>query len=166
MVIEPLTVEHWDDVRSIYLEGIATGDATFEQTAPEWREWDEGHLGVCRIVARNQERNQETVVGWAALSAISHRPVYVGVAEVSIYVAERARGRGIGAQLILRLIDDSEAAGIWTLQAAIFPENRASLRLHKSAGFREVGLRSRLGYLHGRWRDVLLLERRSAIVAS
>jgi L-amino acid N-acyltransferase YncA len=166
LIVEPLTVEHWDDVRSIYLEGIATGDATFQQTAPGWTEWDEGHLRVCRIVARNIARDQEKVVGWAALSPVSRRPVYAGVAEVSIYVAERARGQGIGAQLMSRLRDDSEAAGIWTLQAAIFPENKASLRLHQSAGFRQVGVRSRLGCLHGRWRDVMLLERRSTIAGS
>jgi L-amino acid N-acyltransferase YncA len=162
LIIEPLTVEHWDAVRSIYLQGIATGDATFQQTAPDWREWDEGHLSVSRIIARNEKK----VVGWAALSAVSRRPVYAGVAEVSIYVAEEARGSGIGSELISSLIDHSEAAGVWTLQAGIFPENTVSLRLHKSAGFREVGLRSRVGCMHGRWRDVLLLERRSTIAGS
>jgi phosphinothricin acetyltransferase len=160
--IEPLTVEHWTEVRSIYLEGIATGDATFQQTAPEWKEWDEGHLRASRLVARNERE----VLGWAALSAVSRRVVYAGVAEVSVYVAESARGGGIGSKLMSSLIEHSEAAGIWTLQAGIFPENAASIRLHKTAGFREVGLRSRLGCLHGRWRDVLLLERRSSIVGS
>jgi L-amino acid N-acyltransferase YncA len=158
--IEPLTPEHWPAVRSIYMEGIATGNATFQQTAPEWPEWDEAHLQPCRKVAT--ERNQ--VVGWAALAPISRRPVYAGVAEVSIYVAENARGRGVGKHLMMKLIADSEAAGIWTLQAGIFPENEASIRLHVAAGFLVVGTRTRIGNLHGRWRDVVLLERRSTIV--
>lgn len=160
--IESLTTEHWNQVRSIYLEGIATGDATFQQTAPDWKEWDETHLSACRMVARDKQK----VLGWAALSPVSRRPVYAGVAEVSIYVAESARGNGIGAKLMSSLITSSEAAGIWTLQAGIFPENAASIRLHKTAGFREVGLRAQLGCLHGRWRDVLLLERRSTVVGS
>lgn len=157
--IEPLTSVHWPAVRSIYIEGIATGDATFQQATPEWREWDEAHLQICRMVATEGDE----LVGWAALSPVSRRPVYAGVAEVSIYVAERARGRGVGNHLMKRLIADSEAAGIWTLQAGIFPENAASLRLHAAAGFRVVGPRLRLGSLHGRWRDVVLLERRSTI---
>ena len=157
--IEPLTPEHWGAVRSIYMEGIATGDATFQLAAPKWREWDDAHLQLCRMVAT--EGNE--VVGWAALAPVSRRQVYAGVAEVSIYIAESARGRGIGKHLMMKLIADSEAAGIWTLQAGIFPENAASLRLHIAAGFRVVGTRMRLGNLHGRWRDVVLLERRSAV---
>ncbi len=157
--IEPLTAEHWPAVRSIYTEGIATGDATFQLAAPEWREWDETHLQLCRMVATEGTE----VVGWAALAPISRRPVYAGVAEVSIYVAESARGRGVGKNLMIKLIADSEAAGIWTLQAGIFPENEASMRLHIAAGFRMVGTRTRLGNLRGRWRDVVLLERRSSI---
>ncbi len=157
--VDPMRPEDWPAVRAIYLEGIATGDATFEQKAPEWEQWDAGHLAGARIVARFEEG----LVGWAALSAVSGRCVYAGVAEVSIYVAERARGRGVGRQLMARLIGDSEAAGTWTLQAGIFPENAASIALHQSAGFRMVGQRERLGQMNGRWRDVVLMERRSAI---
>ena len=155
--IEPMATDHWETVRSIYLQGIATGNATFQQAAPEWKEWDAGHLHACRMVARTGQ----DIVAWAALSPVSSRPVYRGVAEVSIYVAEAARGSGIGAKLMARLVADSEAEGIWTLQAGIFPENVASIRLHTRAGFRIVGTRSRLGCMNGRWRDVVLLERRS-----
>jgi len=160
LLIEPMRPQDWPQVRAIYLEGIATGNATFEQTAPEWETWDAGHLTDARIVARAGA----DVLGWAALSRVSGRCVYAGVAEVSIYVAERARGQGVGRQLIARLIADSEAAGIWTLQAGIFPENHASIALHERAGFRTVGRRERLGKMNGRWRDVVLLERRSANV--
>jgi L-amino acid N-acyltransferase YncA len=146
-------------VCAIYREGIATGNATFEQTAPEWEHWDAGHLRAARIVARSDGE----VLGWAALSPVSGRCVYAGVAEVSVYVAERARGRGIGRQLLSQLVCDSEAQGIWTLQAGIFPENRASIQLHERTGFRIVGTRERLGSMHGRWRDVVLMERRSAV---
>jgi L-amino acid N-acyltransferase YncA len=157
--LDPMRPGDWPAVRAIYLEGIATGDATFEQNAPEWEQWDAGHLAGARVVARIDEG----VVGWAALSAVSGRCVYAGVAEVSIYVAERVRGHGVGRQLMARLIGESEAAGIWTLQAGIFPENAASIALHQSAGFRIVGQRERLGQMNGRWRDVVLMERRSAI---
>jgi phosphinothricin acetyltransferase len=152
--------EDWPEVRAIYLEGIATGNATFEQTAPEWAQWDAGHLLAARIVARS---DAGTVLGWAALSGVSSRCVYAGVAEVSIYVAARERGRGVGRQLMSRLIADSEANGTWTLQAGIFPENVASIALHERAGFRIVGKRERLGQMNGRWRDVVLMERRSAL---
>jgi L-amino acid N-acyltransferase YncA len=155
--IEALTADHWEAVRSIYLQGIATGNATFQQSAPDWEEWDTGHLRACRIVARTDRR----IVGWAALSPVSRRSVYRGVAEVSIYVANSARGCGIGTQLMARLIVESEAEGIWTLQAGIFPENVTSISLHIKAGFRIVGTRSRLGCMNGVWRDVVLLERRS-----
>ena len=151
--------EDWPTVRAIYLEGIATGNATFEQTAPEWDKWDAGHLRAARIVARSEG----DVVGWAALSAVSGRCVYAGVAEVSIYIAERARGCGVGGKLMARLILESEAAGIWTLQAGIFPENTASIALHQRAGFRTVGERERIGQMNGRWRNVVLMERRSAV---
>jgi phosphinothricin acetyltransferase len=152
--------EDWPAVRAVYLEGIATGNATFEQTAPEWEQWDAGHLPSARIVARS---DAGAIVGWAALSGVSGRCVYAGVAEVSIYVAERARGRGVGRQLMSRLIVDSETNGMWTLQAGIFPENVASIALHVRAGFRIVGRRERLGQMDGRWRDVVLMERRSAV---
>jgi L-amino acid N-acyltransferase YncA len=160
--IEPLNAEHWEAVCSIYLEGIATGNATFQRTAPEWEEWDAGHLRSCRMVARSEGQ----IVGWAALSQVSTRPVYRGVAEVSVYIAESARGRGVGTTLMARLIADSEAEGIWTLQAGIFPENTSSITLHTKAGFRVVGTRSKLGCMDGRWRDVVLLERRSLVAGT
>jgi L-amino acid N-acyltransferase YncA len=158
--MEPMLPQDWPAVRAIYLEGIATGNATFEQTPPEWEKWDAGHLPGARIVARSDDGN---VLGWAALSAVSNRCVYAGVAEVSIYVAGRFRRCGMGGRLMTRLIEESEAEGIWTLQAGIFPENRASIALHERAGFRNVGRRERLGQMNGQWRDVLLMERRSAV---
>ncbi|MCA9866135.1 MAG: N-acetyltransferase [Anaerolineae bacterium] len=150
----------WPAVRAIYEEGIATGHATFETTAPEWAAWDAARLPAGRVVARRRH----AIVGWAALSAVSSRAVYCGVAEVSIYVAAAARGQGIGRTLLTALIDRSETAGLWTLQAGIFPENEASVALHVSCGFRVVGRRERLGLHHGLWRDSLLLERRSSRV--
>lgn len=155
--LEPMREEDWPAVRVIYEEGIATGLATFETEAPTWESWNEDHLANCRLVAR--DRGQ--VVGWAALSPVSGRCVYAGVAEVSVYVAAKARGRGIGRALLGQLVQESEEAGIWTLEAGIFPENVASIAIHQACGFREVGLRQRLGQLAGIWRDVLLMERRS-----
>jgi L-amino acid N-acyltransferase YncA len=159
-VIAPLRRADWDDVARIYAEGIATGDATFETEAPDWERWDAAHMPGHRLVATAEGRP----VGWAALAAVSERCVYAGVAEVSVYVAADARGRGVGAALLEALIASSEAGGVWTLQAGIFPENVASVRLHERAGFRIVGRRERLGQLHGAWRDVVLLERRSPVV--
>jgi L-amino acid N-acyltransferase YncA len=150
----------WNSVRAIYQEGIATGNATFETTAPEWVEWDRNHLCACRLVARCGEQ----VVGWAALSPVSSRRVYGGVAEVSVYVAAAVWRQGIGKALLQALIEESDRSGIWTLQAGIFPENEASIALHRSCGFRVVGHRERLGQLHGVWRDVVLMERRSECV--
>jgi L-amino acid N-acyltransferase YncA len=152
--------QDWPEVRRIFEEGIATGEATFETEAPSWEAWDGSHLPRHRFVAREDDR----VAGWAALSPVSARPAYAGVAEVSVYVAEEARGRGVGAALLAALVDSSERGGIWTLQAVPFPENEASVRLHRSAGFREVGRRERIGRLHGVWRDTVLLERRSEVV--
>ncbi|MBP6016937.1 MAG: N-acetyltransferase [Candidatus Promineofilum sp.] len=151
----------WPAVRTIYEEGIATGQATFETAAPEWAAWDAARLTAGRLVAR-----RHGVVGWAALSPVSSRAVYCGVAEVSIYVAATVRGQGIGRALLAALIESSETAGLWTLQAGIFPENEASVALHLACGFRIVGRRERLGLHHGLWRDSLLLERRSSRVGA
>jgi phosphinothricin acetyltransferase len=159
-VIEKLRPEDWPAVRAIYEEGIATGNATFETQVPDWEDWDASHLGDCRLVARKGGH----IVGWGALSPVSGRCVYAGVAEVSVYVADAARGQGIGKRLLQALIEVSERWGIWTLQAGIFPENQASIGLHESCGFRQVGTRVRIGQLKGMWRDVVLLERRSETV--
>jgi L-amino acid N-acyltransferase YncA len=160
-VIADMQAEDWEAVRSIYLEGIATGHATFETDAPEWEKWDAGHLRKMRLVARDEAGE---MLGWAALSPVSDRCVYGGVAEVSVYVGERGRGRGVGRALLEALIEASERNGIWTLQAGVFPENAASVKLHLSCGFREVGRRERIGKMNGVWRDTLLLERRSRSV--
>jgi L-amino acid N-acyltransferase YncA len=147
----------WEQVRSIYLEGIVGGNSTFETDAPSWEKWDEAHLPFARLVMRDGDR----VLGWAALSPVSKRRVYRGVAEVTVYVTESASGQGIGRALLEALIDESERNSIWTLQASIFPENTASIKLHLRCGFREVGRRERIGMLHGVWRDTVLFERRS-----
>jgi len=147
----------WEAVRTIYDEGIATGNATFETEVPDWGIWDKHHLKNCRFVASKSQK----IVGWSALSPVSPRAVYQGVAEVSVYITASAQGEGIGKALLLKLIEESEEKGFWTLQAGIFPENRASIALHTSCGFREVGRRERLGQLNNVWRDVVLLERRS-----
>ncbi len=158
--IVPMTQQHWESVRKIYAQGIATGNATFEQTVPEWTEWDTRHLPSCRLVALLEAK----VVGWAALNRVSTRRVYEGVAEVSIYIAEQAQGQGIGKHLLTALIAKSEKNGIWTLQAGILAENATSIRLHQKVGFRIVGTRERIGCMDGRWRDTVLMERRSSIV--
>lgn len=155
----PLSSEDWPQVRQIYLEGIVTGNATFESEAPSWEIWNSRHLQGCRLVAQDGAE----VLGWAALSPVSYRPVYAGVTEVSVYVGCAARGKGVGRALLKALVRSADAAGIWTLQAGIFPENVPSIRLHKSLGFREVGLRERVGKMGHRWRDVILLERRSTV---
>jgi L-amino acid N-acyltransferase YncA len=158
--INPMRPQDWPLVRDIYRQGIATGNATFETELPDWEKWDASHRKDCRLVARKREQ----VSGWAALSPVSGRQVYSGVAEVSVYVAAAARGSGIGRALLDALIKESEHHQIWTLQAGIFPENTASIAIHKSCGFREVGTRQRIGKLGKVWRDVLLLERRSTMV--
>ena len=160
--IEPLGAGDWPVVRAIYLEGIATGEATFETEAPSWEEWDAAHLSFARLLARAGDN----VSGWAALSPVSRRKAYAGVAEVSVYVAAHSRGKGVGRALLKRLILESEENGIWTLQAAVFPENAATLALHKRCGFREVGRRERISKLNGNWRDTILLERRSKTVGA
>jgi phosphinothricin acetyltransferase len=161
MNILPVLAAHWPEVRAIYTEGIATGQATFATEAPAWADWDSSHLAACRLVAVSTDAR---VLGWAALSPVSGRCVYAGVAEVSVYVAAGARGQGVGRALLAALATASEQQGLWMLQAGIFPENEASVRLHEGAGFRVVGRRERIGQLHGQWRDTLLLERRSNVV--
>ena len=146
----------WPAVRDIYEQGIATGLATFETAAPSWEDWDARHLTDLRLVA---ERDGE-VLGWAALSPTSARACYAGVAEESVYVAESARGQGIGSTLLTELLDRADEAGFWTIQTSIFPENAASIALHTRCGFREVGTRERIARLDGAWRDTVLLERR------
>jgi len=165
MLILPMTAVHWPAVRAIYAEGLATGHATFTTESPTWADWDASHLPVGRLVAVADDA-PNSVLGWVALSPISGRCVYGGVAEVSAYVAPAARGQGVGRALLAALVAESEQHGLWTLQAGIFPENVASVRLHEAAGFRVVGRRERIGQLHGVWRDTLLLERRSAVVGS
>ena len=158
VIIDQMRVSDWEQVRAIYLEGVRSGHSTFETEAPSWEKWDEGHLQIARVVMRDGE----TVLGWAALSLVSKRHVYRGVAEVTVYVSESAQGQGIGRALLEALIDESEKSGIWTLQASIFPENTASVRLHLRCGFREVGRRERIAMLNSVWRDTLLFERRAA----
>ena len=159
-IIVTMSPADWEQVRQIYMEGISTGLATFELEAPDWKRWDASHLKQCRLVAKAGE----TVCGWAALSPVSTRRVYAGVAEVSVYVSTDWRGQGIGRALLEALITSSEEQGIWTLQASILADNASSRALHERCGFREVGRRERIGQLDGVWRDVVLLERRSSVV--
>ena len=160
LAIVDMRPEHWPEVERIYAEGIATGNATFETATPTWSEFDEHHLPFARLVGLMGEQ----LVGWSALSRASRRPVYAGVAEVSVYVDLPMRGRGIGRALLDALIRASEAGGIWTLQASIFVENGSSLWIHEAAGFRVVGRRERIAQREGEWRDTVLLERRSRVV--
>jgi L-amino acid N-acyltransferase YncA len=157
--IEDMKEEDWLAVKSIYIEGIETKNATFETEVPEWNEWEKNHLNFCRFVAFYENM----MVGWAALSPVSGRYIYSGVTEVSLYVTKSAWGKGIGKTLLNKLIETSEKHNIWTLQAGVFPQNESSIILHKKAGFREVGYREKIGQLDGVWRDVILLERRTKI---
>ena len=161
MTIIPMTGAHWPAVKAIYEAGMATGNATFETQAPAWEAWDQAHLGHSRLVAVDEAG---TVRGWAALSPVSSRCVYGGVAESSVYIAAEARGQGVGRQLLQSLIAESEANGIWTLQAGTFEENTASIGLHTQAGFRIIGYRERIGQHHGVWRNTVQMERRSPTV--
>jgi phosphinothricin acetyltransferase len=154
--IEPLREDDWPAVAAIYREGIETRLATFETEVPEWSGWDNAHLPEPRLVTRDGDE----VVGWAALTPVSRRAVYKGVADLSVYVATAARGQGVGRALLEALCESVRTAGLWTLQAGVFPENEASLALHRSVGFRDVGIRERIGRLDGVWRDVVLLELR------
>lgn len=158
-LISEMTAADWPQVVKIYEQGIAGGQATFETEAPTWERWDAGHRRDCRLVARAGDR----VLGWAALSPVSSRPAYAGVAEVSVYVGADEQGRGIGRALLGALIERSEELGVWTLQAAIFPENQASVTLHERSGFRVVGRRERVARLREVWRDTVILERRSRV---
>jgi phosphinothricin acetyltransferase len=160
VTIKPMQQKHWKQVKEIYESGIATGIATFETTAPSLEKWDDGHITFARLVA--VENNE--VVGWTALSPVSNRCVYGGVAEVSVYVAETHKGKGIGKLLLQNLITESERNGIWTLQAGIFTDNVASLKLHKKVGFRVIGHREKIGKINDIWKDNYILERRSKIV--
>lgn len=161
--IERMGTEDWERVRAVYLEGMETGQATFETCAPSWEDWDSSHLAFARLVARS---GANELAGWAALGLVSRRAVYAGVAEVSVYVGRDFRGAGAGRALLESLIGESEAGGVWTLQASIFPENVSSRALHAACGFREVGRRERIARLAGRWRDTILYERRSPRVGA
>jgi L-amino acid N-acyltransferase YncA len=160
MKIVQMNPKHWEAVKEIYEEGIATGNATFETESPTWDKWNSSHLPFARLIA--EEENE--ILGWVALSKVSDRCVYEGVAEVSVYVKSSARGKGVGSMLLEELIGESEANNIWTLTAGIFPENLASIRIHEKAGFRIMGRRERIGKMNGNWRDTLQLERRSKVV--
>jgi len=158
--IIPMIPAHWGAVAHIYKEGIDTGMATFEKEIPSWEHWDSHHIKSCRLVARMQG----SVIGWAGLSSVSSRCVYGGVAEVSVYVAHGARGKGVGELLMNRLISESESIGYWTLQSGIFPENESSIKLHKKTGFRTIGFRERIGQLDGVWKNNILMEKRSKTI--
>jgi L-amino acid N-acyltransferase YncA len=160
IAVKTFNQQDYPDVKRIYQQGIDTGNASFQSVAKDWLEWDSSMLKCCRLVAVQDK----LIIGWAALSPISSRDVYSGVAEVSIYLAKSAQGKGIGHLLLSRLITDSESNHIWTLQAGIFPENEASIELHKKNGFRIIGVREKLGQMGTLWRDVVLMERRSKLV--
>lgn len=159
MEIINMEPNHWQDVKDIYEKGIATGHATFQTNAPAWEEWDVSHLKNCRLIALSNGK----ITGWAALSPISSRCVYSGVAEVSVYIDPSLSGKGIGSLLLQELISKSEKEGIWTLQSGIFPENITSIKIHEKMGFRTLGIREKIGKQHGIWRDTVLMERRSKI---
>lgn len=155
-----MLAEDWQSVEEIYKQGIETGNATFQQNTPDWDEWDKGHVNLCRFVAVSDGE----IIGWAALSPVSSRCVYGGVAEVSIYISNKAKGQKVGTKLLGYLITESEKNNFWTLQSGIFPENTASIRLHESLGFRMIGYREKIGCMNGIWRDTVLMERRSTKV--
>jgi L-amino acid N-acyltransferase YncA len=158
--VRDLRPDDWPEVARIFEEGIATGNATFETEVPSWEEWDRAHLAGHRFVAEDDGR----LVGWIALAPVSARPCYGGVAEISVYVASEARGRGVGSQLLATLVESAERGRLWTLQTSVFPENEASLALLRRFGFRVVGTRERIGQLHDIWRNTVLVERRSEVV--
>jgi phosphinothricin acetyltransferase len=161
--LEAMSPEDWPAVRSIYLEGILSGQATFEEDAPPWEEWDAAHLQIARLVAKFDDG---TLVGWAALRPVSPRACYRGVAEVSVYVAGKAQRQGIGRALLREMIRVSEENGIWTLQGSVFPENHVSLKMCEVCGFRQIGRRKHIAKMDGLWRDTVLVERRSVRVGT
>lgn len=160
MTIRPMLATDWDSVANIYKEGIETGVATFETNTPSFDAWNKAHISTCRFVAENKNE----ILGWVALSPVSNRCVYGGVAEISVYISASSRGKGVGKLLLEHVIRASEKEGIWTLQSGVFPTNHGSIKLHKSAGFRMIGTRERVGKLHGKWIDNILFERRSKVV--
>jgi L-amino acid N-acyltransferase YncA len=159
-IIEKMKTEDWPTVKSIYQEGIVTGNATFEIDAPDWEQWDKHHLSDCRLIAKSADE----MIGWFALSPVSSRCVYEGVVEISLYIKSSARGKGVGKAFLKAAIEESERLGIWTLQSGVFPENIASIAVQKACGFRQVGIREKIGCMNGQWRDVILMERRSKVV--
>ena len=160
ITISTMLPQHWEAVKTIYEQGIATGNATFQTTAPSYQSWDDAHIKTCRLVAT---LNNE-IVGWAALTAVSSRCVYEGVAEVSVYIATNARGKNIGSTLLQELITKSEQHNFWTLQSGIFPENKASIAIHEKNGFRHIGYREKISKMDNLWRDNVIMERRSTII--
>lgn len=160
VIIRDMKASDWEAVAAIYAEGIATGFATFETTVPEYDTWDSAHMQTCRFIAADGEK----ILGWAALSPVSSRCVYGGVAEVSVYVGIESRGMGVGKLLMQSLITASESIGLWTLQSGVFPENEGSIELHKKVGFRYIGRRERVGKLLGEWKDNVLFEKRSTTI--
>jgi len=160
LVIRGMQPTDWSQVAEIYKQGIETGNATFQQIIPTWDEWNHAHLACCRIVAVVDNR----IAGWVALSPVSSRPVYAGVAEESVYVGTEYRGLKIGTKLLEAIITASESNGLWTLQTGIFPENKASIAIHTKAGFRQIGYREKVGKMKNTWRNTVLLERRSSVV--
>ena len=162
IILRELRPEDWNTVAEIYRQGIETGNATFQTEVPTWDTWDSVHLKTCRIVANIEDE----IIGWGALTPVSGRCVYAGVAEVSVYVATMYHGKKVGSMLLGELIGKSEKAGIWTLQSGIFPENFPSLKIHRNLGFRKVGVRKKIGKMNGKWRDTILLERRSKITGT
>lgn len=160
MEVINIEAHHYPEISRIYLEGIATGNATFQTIAPSWDDWDKSHLKECRIILVDDMK----IMGWAALTPVSSRCVYAGVSEVSVYVDALQRGKGIGKKLLKELIMQSEASGIWTLQSGIFPENKSSIRIHEECGFRIIGYREKIGNMKGIWRDNIIMERRSKVI--
>lgn len=157
IVFRSMKKDDWISVAEIYRQGIESGNATFQRDIPTWDEWNQGHINTCRIVVSIDNE----IAGWAALTPVSGRCVYAGIAEVSVYVSNQFKGQKIGTRLLERLISESEKEGYWTLQASIFPENKASLKIHYNLGFRNVGFREKIGKMNDIWRDTILLERRS-----